>query len=124
MLTILRQAYPNAEVWFLIGSDSLADLAKWRTPDQIIALARLGVLSRPGYKPDPDALVEKIWCGSRRAPHVDLDERIEWLMGPSMDVSSSALRARARRGLPMRFLMPPSVEAYILKHQLYGRSVT
>jgi nicotinate-nucleotide adenylyltransferase len=119
-LTVLREQYPEAEIWFLIGGDSLADLAKWRAPSRIIALARLGVLARPGYAPDLETLSASLAPVDGSATAVDLRERIDWLHGPALDISSSALRERARRGFPLRFLVPPSVEAYICEHQLYG----
>jgi nicotinate-nucleotide adenylyltransferase len=110
-LTALREAYPAAQVWFLIGSDSLADLPRWRDPARIIALARLAVLARPGSAPDFDQL-------SAAVPH--LRQRVDWLSGPPLDLSSSALRARVHQGLPLRYLVPPSVEAYVHEHGLYG----
>lgn len=110
-LTALREAYPAAQVWFLIGSDSLADLPRWRDPARIIALARLAVLARPGSAPDLDQL-------STAVPR--LRQRVDWLPGPPLDLSSSALRARAHQGLPLRYLVPPSVEAYVHEHGLYG----
>jgi nicotinate-nucleotide adenylyltransferase len=122
-LTILRDAFPTAEMWFLIGGDSLADLAKWREPSQIISLARLGVLSRPGYTPDLDALAAGLSIGDGSGAPWDLRQRIDWLIGPSLDISSSALRERVRQRLPLRFLVPPSVEAYVRKHNLYEAEI-
>lgn len=118
-LMILQQAFPSAEMWFLIGADSLADLPKWRAPNRIIELARLAVLARPGYEPSLDAVAERLAPKVKAEPVVDLRQRIDWLTGPSLDVSSSALRARAARGLPLRYLVPPSVEAYVRRCCLY-----
>jgi nicotinate-nucleotide adenylyltransferase len=114
-LTTLRAVYPAAEMWFLIGADSLADLSRWRDPARIIALARLAVLFRPGYEPDLGGVAAGLSLGE-----VDLRRCIDWLAGPSLDVSSSALRERARRGLPLRYLVPPSVEVYVREHGLYN----
>jgi nicotinic acid mononucleotide adenylyltransferase len=36
-------------------------------------------------------------------------------------VSATALREWARKGVPLRDLVPPSVEAYIREHALYTR---
>jgi len=118
-LMMLRTAYPAAVMWFLIGGDSLADLPKWRDPIGIIALARLAVLPRPGYDPDLDALTERLSLDDALSRKLDLRQRVDWLMGPSLDVSSSALRERAHRGLPLRYLVPPSVEIYVRRHRLY-----
>jgi nicotinate-nucleotide adenylyltransferase len=118
-LTILHRVYPAAKIWFLIGADSLADLPKWRTPLGILDLARLGVLPRPGSMPDLERLATELTSTDRAMTSADLRERVDWLSGPAVDVSSSALRERVRQGLPLRFLVPPSVEAYVRQHQLY-----
>jgi nicotinate-nucleotide adenylyltransferase len=115
----LREAYPGADFWFLVGGDSLVDLPKWRAPNQIIALARLGVLSRPGYEPDLEAIQEKLSSRGDSDAKINVRDRIDWLQGPPLDISSTALRERKRAGLSLRFLVPPSVEAYVCQHQLY-----
>jgi nicotinate-nucleotide adenylyltransferase len=50
--------------------------------------------------------------------------RVAWLSNPGIDVSSSALRARAARGRSLRYLVPDAVARYIERHRLYrkGRS--
>lgn len=123
-LAILRQVYPVAQVWFIVGADSLTDLSHWRAPARIIALARLAVLARPGYEPDLDNLASRLSPDDDSLPLADLRQRIDWLAGPPLAVSSSALRQRARQGLPLRYLVPPSVEAHILEHSLYVKRKT
>jgi len=118
-LTLVRETHPDADVWFLIGADSLNDLPKWYMPNQIIMLARLGVLPRLGYEPDLDVLAMRLGSADAEVPRVALRSRVDWLAGPALDVSSSALRERVRRQLPLRFLVPPSVEGYVRRHHLY-----
>jgi nicotinate-nucleotide adenylyltransferase len=48
-----------------------------------------------------------------------LRERLLWIDAPPLALSSSDLRRRIREGLPLRYLVPPSVEAYIREHHLY-----
>lgn len=109
-LEVLHQMYPAAQIWFLIGADSLVDLADWRNPARIVTLARLAVLPRSGAAPDLDRLSEVV---------PDLDQRVDWLPGPALDLSSSALRERVRQGLPLCYLVPPSVEARVREQGLY-----
>lgn len=111
MLTLLRQEYPEAELFFLMGGDSLADFLAWRDPASIVRQARLAVMRRPGYEPDLAAL-------ERAVP--GLRERLVWLDAPHLEIAASDLRRRVREGLPLRYLVPPMVEAYIHQHRLYG----
>jgi nicotinate-nucleotide adenylyltransferase len=110
-LGLIQQQYPETELFFLVGGDSLAQIATWHDPAGIVRRARLAVMPRPGYAPDRKAL-------ERAVP--GLNERLVWLDAPCLDVSASDLRRRAREGLPMRYLVPPPVEAYIRENRLYG----
>ena len=110
MLALVQQEYPGAELVFLMGGDSLAQLPFWRDPAGIARLARLAVMRRPGYEPDLEAL-------ERTVP--GLSERLLWIDAPPLALSSSDLRRRVREGLPICYLVPPPVESYIREHHLY-----
>jgi len=51
-LALLRREYPEAELFFLMGGDSLADFPGWYDSAGIVRQARLAVMQRPGYEPD------------------------------------------------------------------------
>ena len=110
MLALLRQAYPAAELFFLMGGDSLAEFLNWRDPAGIVQQSRLAVMQRPGYGPDVEVLEQDV---------PGLRERLVWLDVPHLAIASSDLRRRVRQGLPLRYLTPPPVEAYIVEHNLY-----
>lgn len=111
MLALLHQEHPEAELFFLMGGDSLADFPAWRDPVSIVRQARLAVMRRPGCEPDMGSLEQAI---------PGLCERLVWLDVPPLDIAASDLRRRARAGLPLRYLVPPPVEVYIRQHRLYG----
>jgi nicotinate-nucleotide adenylyltransferase len=96
-----RSAFPEAELYLVIGSDSLADLDLWRSPDEIQALATLAVYEREGYPLAPTA-----------RPHV-------LLRGAVVLVSSSEIRERIAAGRSVRDWVPDAVMAYIDEHDLY-----
>ena len=91
MLALLRQEYPQAELFFLMGGDSLAQFLTWRDPAGVARQARLAVKRRPGRTSDLERL-EHVVPGIR--------ERLVWLDAPCLDVASSDLRRRVRAGLP------------------------
>ncbi len=110
MLMRLQQEHPGAELVFLMGGDSLAEFLHWRDPAGIVQRAWLAVMRRPGYEPDLAALEQAV---------PGLRERLLWIDAPLLDIASSDLRRRVREGLPLRYLVPPPVEAYIREHRLY-----
>lgn len=112
-LKALREAYGSqVEPYFILGMDSLETLPHWRRPNDIIRLARLVVVTRPGFAVDWRALEGAI-PGLRRAT--------EMIDTVRLDISSTELRERVREGMPIRYLVPAPVEAYIREHRLYAR---
>jgi nicotinate-nucleotide adenylyltransferase len=113
MLTLLRAQYPHVDAWFfLLGEDALHDLPIWRDPQGILEQASLAVMPRMGQRVDPAKLIAAL---------PPLAERLVWLDVPPVDFSATDLRRRVREGLPLRYLVPPPVEAYIREHNLHRR---
>jgi nicotinate-nucleotide adenylyltransferase len=99
------------ELYFIVGADILPELARWREPEEILRLARLAVVNRPGSPPSDVRALEAVVPGA--AQRVDLVEM------PGLAIASRELRERVRAGLPIRYLTPPAVERYIAEHRLY-----
>jgi len=88
------------ELALVVGADAWADLPNWKEPGRIRELARIAVAPKPGGPaPGPGA--------------------VEVAM-PPLAVSSTLIRERLAAGLPVRYLLPEPVEAYIRQHGLYG----
>ncbi len=105
-----QQHHEAAELWFIIGSDSLASLSRWHAIHDIISLAKLAVLARPGYATDIATLEEAI---------PGITSRARSIAGPHLGVASSTLRQRIAAGQPVRYQLPDKVLAYITTHGLY-----
>jgi nicotinate-nucleotide adenylyltransferase len=99
LLRSLRRA--DQALFFIVGADILPELPRWHAVDEIMQLATLVVVSRPG------AVV-------RKPP-----DQVRELRIPGVDVSSTDLRERVRQGQPITYLTPPGVERLIAEHHLY-----
>lgn len=107
----LAVANPGARLWLLMGADMYATFDTWARPGEIAALAALAVALRPGAKAPRPSRAARLGLGVRR------------LANPGLEVSSSAVRARARRGASLRYLVPDAVARYIEEFGLYrGRA--
>jgi nicotinate-nucleotide adenylyltransferase len=113
LLVIIQQQYPKAALWFIMGEDSLSDLPRWREPAQVIQLARLAVLRRPGYEPN--------WATLDRALP-DLRTRIDWIEHAEIDISARDIRQRVQCGLPVAPFVPARVIDYLVAQDLYSDS--
>jgi len=112
---VAAQLPPDAELFFLMGFDSLRDLPTWREPAQLIRTASLVALTRPDTPIDWEML-------EARLPGVR--ERITLLDMPELEIASRDLRERVRVGRSIRYMVTEPVRAYIEEKRLYrpGRS--
>jgi nicotinate (nicotinamide) nucleotide adenylyltransferase/non-canonical purine NTP pyrophosphatase (RdgB/HAM1 family) len=115
LLELLRDENPDAKLFFLLGTDSLAELLTWHAPERLGGLATLVVVSRPGEQPDMGALEARI-------PGLRAD--LENVSMPLVGVSATDIRARVRSGRTIRYQVPDRVAEYIARHGLYGRART
>ena len=111
-LTELTTRDPDAALWFLMGSDSLAALHTWRDPERIVAMARIAVAARPGTTIDLAGVADRLPSARDRIDLVDV---------PLIDIASHTLRRRARSGTPLDYLVPAAVDRYISETGLYRR---
>jgi nicotinate-nucleotide adenylyltransferase len=110
-LAALRaEAGPGAELIFILGADAARDLPRWHRAAEILGLARLAIVGRPGV----ELRVERL-----EADLPGIAERCDLIDGPRLEVSSSDLRARLASGRPARYQIPDPVLAYIDAHRLY-----
>ena len=109
-LNRLHDACPEDQLTFIVGGDMAFSLPTWREPEAVLSLATLGVAEREG--------VDRADISDRLAGLAGAD-RIRFFDMPRLDISSSLIRRRVAAGLPIRFLVPEAVEAYIHRAGLY-----
>ena len=102
----LADRHPSTRFTLLMGADQYEEFGTWREPDEIRRLARLAVLMRSGRKGGPVAEGD-----------IALDVT-------RIDVSATDVRRRVADGLPIRYLVPHAVEAFIFEQNLYTRNGT
>ena len=107
----------RAELYFLIGADSIAELPTWRDAGDLAEICRIVAVSRPGAKlPKPAALAAVL--GHEKARGI-LKGIIRM---PYLDISASDIRARVSGGRSIRYLVPREVEDYIRRKRLYSHA--
>lgn len=112
-LRLLSAEYVGAELFFIIGADSLLDLPTWYRPAEILQLAIVAAAGRPGFS--LDQFESKLGELYRKYRH-----RIVLFEAPSLDISSTMLRERLVAGRSVRYLVPDAVLEYIAANDLYG----
>ncbi len=106
--------YPDTEFYFITGSDAVVELPNWYEPEEILKLCNFIAVSRPGIS------IEEV-----KNKINDIQEKfggsIEMLQVPMLQISSTNIRERFQMGISAKYLLPESVEQYIIKNGLYNR---
>ncbi len=98
-----------AEYWVIMGSDSLKSFEQWKNPYRLTRLARLAVAARPPIEADKVlALVD-----------AEYHDRIDLIPFEPMETSSTEIRDRVLKNLPLGNAIPNKVLQYIQKQKLY-----
>ena len=103
-LAELAAQHDGAELFLVVGSDAATGLDTWKRPGEVRELATTVVVDRGGRQ------------GGR--PPAGWDHIV--VAVPSLEVSSSDLRARCRDGRPVEALVPGAVVEVIRAEGLYG----
>ena len=91
-LALLKEAYPDIEVYFIIGADSLYQLESWYHPEQVMAQAVLLVSGRT-YEDGGVSLEDEVSYLNKK---YGADIRI--LHNPKIEEASADIRKRAALG--------------------------
>jgi nicotinate-nucleotide adenylyltransferase len=110
-LAALRESMPEAEIFSLIGADSLLGLPHWREPERLLELAEWIVASRPGY---PLGDLAALGFSSLQRSRIHLLETVHY------DVAATDLRRRLRGGDSCSEMLSPAVVNFIATHCVYG----
>lgn len=110
-LSCLKETYPDAELWLIIGSDSLQQLPLWYEPQKILSLAKIAAVPREGYEKDDAAAAEFL--------RSTFSGDITILPLDPPELSSTEIRKKLFDGFPVEHLLPPPVEDYVYQTGLY-----
>jgi nicotinate-nucleotide adenylyltransferase len=94
----------SADLYFLVGADTLSELSGWKEPAEVVRLCTLVVFPRDHV---PLSL------------EVPGEASLVVFEAPVIDVSSTDIRRRIRAGESGRDVLPPGVAEYIERHGLY-----
>lgn len=106
-LKTLHETHPDAEFFFIIGADNVAQMATWHDPEGILAQCTVVAGSRPTAPTDGDP---------------ELLAQLRFIDTPLIELSSTQIRQRLADGLPIRHMVPAAVETHIRAKGLYAAS--
>jgi nicotinate-nucleotide adenylyltransferase len=124
----IKEARPEAVIFFILGVDAFLEIGTWREYARVIEECRFIVMGRPGFrlgsaKTVLDGRLEPEMTESAGNAPVDEEtfSRYRVFLSPirALDISSTEIRRRLRRGESVEGLVPESVRAFISERKLY-----
>jgi nicotinate-nucleotide adenylyltransferase len=113
-LRALRERHPGETLAFIIGVDTLSELHTWRAIGEVLEMAEIVTLIRPGTPPER-------WSDAALGLPPPWPERLRARMvhGHAVEISSSDVRRRLAEGREIRYFVPPRVEQYLRARRMY-----
>lgn len=118
-IAALRERWPGAELFFLLGEDNLPKLAtwhrfaEWKDSVTFVSFGRSGS-GGCGVDGNGPGAGTPGHIGAHPAAGLKLQR-----LGRRMDVSSTEIRLRIAQGLSIRYLVPESIRHFIDSNALY-----
>ncbi|HEZ4846797.1 TPA: nicotinate (nicotinamide) nucleotide adenylyltransferase [Neisseria meningitidis] len=112
---IFRQQFPSAQLWWLMGSDSLMKLHTWKKWQMLVRETNIAVAMRQGDSLYQTPRELHAWLGKSLQ-----DGSVRILSAPMHNVSSTEIR-RNLAGQGVSDGIPPAAARYIREHGLYEK---
>lgn len=128
----LSQQYPQTQLYFIIGLDSLLTFTTWHQYQEILTLCHLVVNTRPNYQLSKLNSATKALLNTHKVDDVDMlnksnaggilllpNRLLNYSEQLDLNISSSEIRQRLINKQSCQHLLSPSVLAFINKNKLY-----
>jgi nicotinate-nucleotide adenylyltransferase len=129
----LRTIYTDTKLQFILGIETFLDIPNWYEPERLVKLIDFIIISRPPFK----------FVDLLSSPYLDMSKKdlerldkaklesfstklktnrdITALRIPLIEISGTEIRRLVREGKSIKYLLPESVESYIISNKLYMR---
>jgi len=116
---------PTRSLCWVIGSDAAAGLDRWHRWRELLDLAHLIVVTRPGQTSAADGPAQQ-WLRAHALENVAAIRQrpaggVLWLTLRQLDISSSEIRAALLSGRSVRYLVPDSILSTLESLPVFAR---
>jgi len=118
-LDAMKNAYPDAEFLFIVGTDMYQEIETWKNFRRLFELAHLVIVNRPGFAFREDVARYQI-LNERQTVTLPEQASVFYLPFVQQPISSTAIRDERKKGEPVSQWLPENVWSYIEKNKLYS----
>jgi len=119
------------QIFFITGIDAFREIRTWHRWEDLLGSYSFIVHGRPGYglagavEVVPDSLRSRVVeLRDGAEPPLERGPSIYLVSALTLNISATEIRALIRAERSVRYLVPPEVESYIVKHRLYQERVS
>jgi nicotinate-nucleotide adenylyltransferase len=116
LLAYFQELYPTADLYLIMGADSLMELETWYEYQKLLSQTYLIVMKRDGVP------VQKLKDKISHFVHA-YGAHIHVATSIQLHISSSQIRDLVRQHQSIRYFTPAPVQQYIDSHHLYRKQV-
>jgi nicotinate-nucleotide adenylyltransferase len=117
-LIALQNKYVKSKLFLLIGMDNYNDFCSWKNYEDILNLCKVVVINRHISKGKISKNTSTNTVNSRHKTLAGNNNFI-FIDTPIIDISSTEIRSRIKKGLSIKYYIAQSVEKFITKNKLY-----
>jgi nicotinate-nucleotide adenylyltransferase len=126
----LKGLNPDSDYYFMVGNELFGEIETWKEWRELFRLSNFAVITRPGY---PDANEAKLPLALENdfsyykekddvKFYIDKNSKlIAFSKIRGLEISSTEIRRYVNSGRSIKYLVPASVEEYILRNNIYSR---
>ena len=108
----LKKIYPEDEIFFFIGTDIIYEIEKWKDFTDLAKICKFVLFNRWGQ--EKERLAKKI-IELKELYEIDIRQ----IDTPLVEISSTEIRQARKKDRSIKYLVPESVEEYILENRIY-----
>ncbi|MFA6851256.1 MAG: nicotinate-nucleotide adenylyltransferase [Selenomonadaceae bacterium] len=101
----------NTELYFITGADAIQEIPTWDRIEELLSVCQFIAATRQGCVPNVDNIKDYFGALGK--------DRIHRLATPELEISSTDIRERVKKGYSIKYIVPEQVEQYIYKEGLY-----
>ena len=129
----LKMSYPERDFYFILGIDAFLDIPNWWHHEELLALAHFIIISRPGFQfvdlqMSPVIEIKKSVLRKLDVEKIDrysielkAHTTLTLMSITPVGISSTEIRRLIKRDGSIKYLLPVSVESYIISNKLYRK---
>ena len=110
-LKYLKSKYLNSDLFYLIGEDQAQKFNKWNKWEDILSIVQL-CIARRDFNDEQIKSINEVFKSIKYTP--------VWISSPKIEISSTEIRNRVKKGKSIKYLTDDKVVDYIISNNVYN----